>query len=69
MLDALLHCPPQSLAQTKATVLHFAGLHFDADAIAELARPHGEKRLSDEADEGLKSFLEKRKPKWYPAAG
>jgi 1,4-dihydroxy-2-naphthoyl-CoA synthase len=31
-----------------------------------MARPHALKRLSDEAAEGLASFLEKRKPAWYP---
>jgi len=66
ILDALLHCPPRSLAETKAAVLDCAGLHFDAGELAEMARPHGLKRLDDEAEEGLRSFLEKRKPSWYP---
>ncbi|HSF95495.1 MAG TPA: enoyl-CoA hydratase-related protein [Thermohalobaculum sp.] len=69
IIDALLHCPPQSLAETKEAALKYAGLYFDALERAEMARPHGLKRLSDEADEGLKSFLEKRKPNWYPGAG
>ena len=66
MLDALLHCPPQALAETKEAALKFAGLYYDALELAEMARPHGQKRLSNEADEGLKSFLEKREPSWYP---
>lgn len=66
IVDALLHCPPGSLADTKAAALEYAGLRFDADGLAELARPHGLKRLDDEAGEGLASFLEKRKPSWYP---
>ena len=67
ILDALLHCPPGALADTKAAVLKYAGLEQDAEALAELARPHGLKRLDNEAGEGLQSFLEKRKPAWYPA--
>ena len=66
IIDALLHCPPGSLADTKAAVLKYAGLYCSSDALAELVRPHGIKRLDDEAGEGLASFLEKRKPAWYP---
>ena len=66
IIDALLHCPPGSLADSKAAALEYAGLHFDAEGLAELAEPHGLKRLDDEAGEGLASFLEKRKPSWYP---
>ena len=66
ILDALLHCPPGSLAESKAAALKYAGLYCTADELAELARPHGLKRLDDEAGEGLQSFLEKRKPSWYP---
>jgi len=66
ILDALLHCPPGSLADTKSAVLDYAGLNFDAEELAEFAGPHGRKRLDDEAGEGLASFLEKRRPSWYP---
>jgi methylglutaconyl-CoA hydratase len=66
VIDALLNCPPKALADTKAAVLDFAGLSYSAEALDAMARPHGLKRLDDEADEGLKSFLEKRKPSWYP---
>jgi methylglutaconyl-CoA hydratase len=66
ILDALLHCPPGSLADSKAAALKYAGLHFSDDELAGLARPHGLKRLDDEAGEGLQSFLEKREPSWYP---
>jgi len=66
IIDALLHCPPGSLADSKAAALEYAGLNFDAEGLAELAEPHGLKRLDDEAGEGLQSFLEKRKPAWYP---
>ena len=66
IIDALLHCPPGSLADSKAAALKYAGLYCNADELAELARPHGLKRLGDEAGEGLASFLEKREPSWYP---
>jgi methylglutaconyl-CoA hydratase len=66
ILDALLYCPPGSLADSKAAALKYAGLNFTDDELAALARPHGLKRLDNEAGEGLASFLEKRKPTWYP---
>jgi len=66
ILDALLHCPPRALAESKAAALKYARLYYEADERAAMARPHALKRLSDEAAEGLASFLEKRKPAWYP---
>ena len=68
IIDALLHCPPDALAQSKESILKYAGLVYSDLDRAEMARPHGMKRLDPEADEGLKSFLEKRKPSWYPEA-
>ena len=68
ILDALLHCPPDALAQSKASILKYAGLEFSSTDLDDMARPHGMKRLDGEADEGLKSFLEKRKPEWYRSA-
>jgi len=69
VIDGLLHCPPQALAETKAAALKYAGLIYGAAELAEMAHPHGLKRLSVEADEGLRSFLEKREPSLYPGAG
>lgn len=66
VINALLHCPPGALAETKAAILSVAGLDLDAPARAALAKPHGRRRLTEEAGEGLASFLEKRKPNWYP---
>ncbi|MEM7683861.1 MAG: enoyl-CoA hydratase-related protein [Paracoccaceae bacterium] len=69
ILDGLLHCPPEALAQSKAAALQYAGLQFSDDEMEDMARPHGLKRMGAEADEGLRSFLEKRKPSWYPGTG
>ena len=66
VLDALLHCPPGALAETKEAVLEMAGLARSAADLVAMARPHAMKRLDAEAEEGLRSFLEKRKPRWYP---
>lgn len=68
IIDALLHVPPRALAESKESVLKYAGLYYTQQELTEMARPHGLKRLSDEAAEGLASFLEKREPAWYPGA-
>lgn len=65
IIDALLHCPPEALAESKAAVLKYARLAFSDAEMEEMAQPHARKRMSDEADEGLSSFLEKREPAWY----
>lgn len=68
ILDYLLDCPPDALAGTKAAILECADLVIDDARALELATPHAAKRLTDEATEGLGSFVEKRAPKWRPAA-
>lgn len=67
-LDLLLDCPPDALAESKASILECAGLQIDDARAAELARPHAAKRRTEEAAEGLSSFLEKRPPRWRPAS-
>ncbi len=68
IIDALLHCPPDALAITKANALKSAGLEFTDNELEEMAQIHARKRMSEEAVEGLQSFLQKRKPEWYPGA-
>src|SRR5690606_30730729 len=65
IIDALLMCGPEAIAETKACALEAAGQVID-DAYAErLARQHAAKRMTPEGAEGLASFVEKRKPRWY----
>ncbi|MEL0003229.1 MAG: enoyl-CoA hydratase-related protein [Rhodospirillales bacterium] len=66
LIDQLLDCPPNALAESKASILECAGLIIDDARAAYLAEPHARKRLTDEATEGLNSFIEKRSPSWRP---
>ena len=66
LIDALLHCPPAAVAASKTAILKYANLYFSALEHEEMSVPHATIRLSDEAGEGLASFLEKRPPNWYP---
>lgn len=61
----LLICGPKAIAMCKKLFLEvpemdlLTAYDYTADVIAKM-------RISEEAQEGMKAFLEKRKPKWYP---
>ncbi len=63
IVSALLSSGPEALAKAKELLSRVPGMSFDearrftAEMIARL-------RVSDEAQEGMTAFLEKRKPKW-----
>ena len=65
LIDALLMCGPEALAETKACALEMAGQVVDEALAMRLARQHAAKRMTAEGAEGLASFVEKRKPRWY----
>jgi enoyl-CoA hydratase len=67
VLDALRACSPQGLRETKGLLARAVLDGFDAraDSLAELsARLFG----SAEAAEGMRAFLDKRKPSWADGA-
>jgi methylglutaconyl-CoA hydratase len=65
-IDMLLMSARDANIQTKAVARAYAGLDVGDLAYDGLVRQHAAKRRSDEAREGLDSFREKRKPRWYP---
>jgi methylglutaconyl-CoA hydratase len=65
IVDAILLNAPDATAQTKRRSLQVARSTLESDTVAMLVREHAAKRQTDEADEGLASFTEKRKPAWY----
>ena len=69
VIDALLAGGPNALRATKKLIVDVAKLGV-SDGLAEhLATQHAAKRQTDEANEGLLSFIEKRNPSWYPGRG
>src|SRR4051794_40528627 len=56
----------EAIAQTKALTLQAPFGDLDETALAALIESHAAKRQSPEAEEGLKSFAEKRAAKWAP---
>jgi methylglutaconyl-CoA hydratase len=65
IVDALLHGAPGALRELKQAI---AGMAMpDIPPLADDARAAHDPMQSPEAKEGIASFREKRKPKWYPA--
>jgi methylglutaconyl-CoA hydratase len=68
MLNHLLSCGPDAIAQTKLCALRSAWSHLDEAAFTALIEAHAAKRQSQEAAEGFAAFLEKRPASWNAAA-
>ena len=66
IIDSVLQTGPDALAKSKRSILERAGMLIDEEEFQALVKAHAAKRQSAEAAEGLASFVEKRKPAWYP---
>lgn len=62
--DLALAAAPGAVADSKALVRHVQGHVIDDHLLKETARRIAKRRASSEGREGLKAFLEKRKPEW-----
>jgi methylglutaconyl-CoA hydratase len=60
---------PEAAAMTKALVAEVAEIPDTPGFRERIANEAAARRRLPEAAEGLASFAEKRRPKWYPAAG
>ena len=68
LLGHLVTAGPASLAATKDLIRAVARRPLDAKLIEDTATRIARARASDEGREGVRSFLEKRKPAWHPEA-
>jgi methylglutaconyl-CoA hydratase len=59
----LLQCGPNAMAAAKALVRDLKPLNFD-EGQEYVAKKLADLRVTPEGQEGLKAFLEKRKPNW-----
>lgn len=64
LCERLALAGPEALARTKRLLLHVAGAPLTPQLGAETAAALAEARASAEAREGMRAFLEKRKPGW-----
>ncbi|NCX28584.1 MAG: enoyl-CoA hydratase [Rhodobacterales bacterium] len=66
IIENLLSCAPIALEMTKRRSLVESDLILSEEKFNELVIEHSQKRMTEEATEGLNSFLEKRAASWYP---
>ena len=65
IIENLLSCAPIALEMTKKRSLIESDLILSDEKFNELVLEHSQKRMTEEAAEGLNSFLEKRTASWY----
>jgi methylglutaconyl-CoA hydratase len=68
MLGELVSGSPAAHTATKELIRAVAGRRIDDDLIGDTATRIATARASDQGKEGVRSFLEKRKPAWVAAA-
>jgi len=68
IIDAILRGGTNALRETKRLIKDVAALAVSDPLAERLAEQHALKRQTEEADEGLRSFVEKRHPSWYPGS-
>lgn len=60
----IMACAPGAVAASKGLVDDIAGLPIDDELLEETARLIADRRASEEGQEGVRAFLDKRKPGW-----
>lgn len=68
LLGHLVQGGPAALAQAKRLIRDVAGRSIDDALMRDMAARIAEVRASDEAQEGIASFFEKRRPAWVPVS-
>ena len=66
IIENILSCAPIALEMTKRRSLIESNLILSEEKFNELVIEHSQKRMTEEANEGLNSFLQKRAASWYP---
>jgi methylglutaconyl-CoA hydratase len=65
LVTALLSCGPDAIHEGKRLIAAVANRPIDSAVIADTARRIARVRASNEGKEGVRVFLEKRKPRWF----
>jgi methylglutaconyl-CoA hydratase len=68
ILGHLVQASPQAVTAGKELIRAVAGRPIDAALVGDTATRIAKARASVEGKEGVRSFLEKRKPAWHPDA-
>lgn len=64
LVEEIMACAPGAVADSKALVDAVAGVPIDQELLEETAKVIADRRASEEGQEGVRAFLEKRKPGW-----
>ena len=64
MAEEIMACAPGAVAKSKALVDDVSGVPIDDELLDLTARLIADQRISEEGQEGVAAFLEKRKPGW-----
>ncbi|MEH6814430.1 MAG: enoyl-CoA hydratase-related protein, partial [Motiliproteus sp.] len=67
-LQQLLNNGPAAVSAAKQLILDISGRKTDPQLMQETAQRIADIRISDEGQEGLSAFLNKRKPSWLPTS-
>ena len=62
--DSMKACAPGAVGEAKRLVNDVAGRPIDHGLMEDTARRIAHARVSDEGQEGVRAYLEKRKPRW-----
>ena len=62
--DSLTDCAPNAMGDAKRLVHHVSGHKLDSSLMEDTAKRIARARVSEEGQEGVRAFLEKRKPVW-----
>jgi methylglutaconyl-CoA hydratase len=66
-LNKLVKNGPQAMQKAKALINQVSDKTINQELIKQTSEIISQVRVSDEAQEGIKAFLEKRSPNWYKA--
>jgi len=69
VIDSILLNGPLAVRRSKELALAMSGLAIDDAMVEDMAQAHAATRRSDEAQEGFRSFVEKRPAAWHPKPG
>ena len=64
LTDSLTQNAPGAMGEAKRLVRDIAGRHIDHGLMEETAKRIARARVSDEGQEGVRAFLDKRAPRW-----
>jgi methylglutaconyl-CoA hydratase len=63
-VETMRACAPGAIGDAKRLVHHVAGHRIDGGLLDDTARRIARARVSDEGQEGVRAFLDKRRPRW-----